>query len=272
MNGSDYRDWMLRAFWATQGRLLSDISRKFSYVSEEKVRMAFMEGLVLAEPSEAHRVKEEEDVPWSTALCWHDPLHGGATGPGRRIQHDVWIDPERESEPALACELKWLKQRKPLEIEKDVWKLALSRGTTSEQGALRTYLLIGGEKGVFAPTLGSVRVKHIDLKWSRRGSRSNGSLPPPRKFSMKRFLDSGGDQSFSKLCSWGSSPSHMRHPPNCRDQLRLTCVESWEKVVGARGWRLALWEIDAFSCKGTMDWKGNKAFIEFKCPAPVAAK
>ncbi len=272
MNGRDYRDWMLRAFCATQGRLLAEISKKFSYVSEEKVRMAFMEGLVLAEPSEAHRVKEEQVVSWSTAPCWHDALHGEASGAGRRIQHDVWIDPKNEGEPALACELKWLKQRKPLEIAKDVWKLALSRGTTSERDALRTYLLVGGEKEVFAPTLASVRDKHIDLKWSRRGSRSSGSLPPPRKFSLKRVLDSGGDQSFSKLCRWGANPSHMRCPPDCKDQLRLTCVESWEKVVGARGWRLALWEIDAFSCKGAMDWKGYKASVQFKCPPPVAAK
>lgn len=271
MNGSDYRDWMRRAFWATQGRLLAEISKKYTYMSEEKVRTFFLEGLVLAEPSEAQRVTEEQDVSWSIAKCWHDPAHGDSSGPGRRIQHDIWIAPQKADQPALACELKWLKERKPKELAKDVWKLALSRNTVNEQGALRTYLLVGGEKDVFAPTLSTLRKQGVDLKWSRRGNQSGVRLPAPRKFSLKRFFDSGGENALSHLCSWGSKPSHMRQPPDCRDELRLTCVESWEKIVCLRGWRIALWEIDAFACSGTMNWDVSKP-TKFNCANSTVTK
>jgi hypothetical protein len=263
MNGSDYRDWMLRAFHATNGMLLTELSRQRSFMSEERLRNAFVDGLVLAMTGEASRVKVEEPAPWSAAPCWKDPAHGKAKG--RSIQHDVWIDADASDPHGLACELKWLKQVKAAEVAQDLWKLALSRGTNGEQASMRTFLLLGGEQDAFQPTLDALTSAGVRLTWSHRG-RTAASIPPTTA-SMNRFFQSKlGGTAFEKLTGWGTPPHrHARTPPPCRDQVRFACRASWELVVGAEGWRLALWELDAYSCKGDINWSAHKTSFKPAC-------
>ena len=265
MNGTEYREWLKRGFHITNAMLLAEIAkgRKKVYMAEEKVRTAFVEGLLLAKPEAANRVSEEKPASWRGNVCWNNPAHG-SEGKGSPLRHDVWID--GDGDPGAVCELKWLKAKKGKEVAQDIWKLALSRGTTLELSSLRCFMLVGGTRSAFTGTLDALRVDGADFRWSKRGGKKGRTLPDPRNIDLEAFQGTPiGGSAFAGLLGWGKSPRHTRTPPPCRKDMRIACRASWELSVGGRRWRLALWELDARGHNTTIAWPAIQASYAFGC-------
>jgi len=262
MRGSDFTKWMTCAFHHTQAVLLQEIIKPRAYVSEELVRTALVHGLVQSKPSEAHRIDVEGQVSWSGNQCWFNQSHG-SPGKGRTIQHDVIVE-AADGDPGAACEVKWLKGQKAKAVAQDVWKLALSRSNRPERKALRTFLLIGGERKKLSETTRYLEDNgKLNVNWSKRGGRRPG-LPRPTDVSLESFLKTAtGKGSLVKLIAWGK---HHRTPPPCLRSLRLTARASWELTVQTHGWALCLLELHRHGASpGSISWSAIKPTITSRC-------
>ena len=253
---------MRDAFTFTNGMLLAEMARSTRYMSEERVRSSFVDGLILARPSLADRVHVERTVSWNGRPCWKTATHG-SVGQGRTIQHDVFI--ESDDDAGLACELKWLKQQKAKRVAQDVWKLALSRGTTGDNRSVRTFLARGGERVKFSATLRQLRQAHLPIQWSSRGG-TRGQTPRPTKPKLSNHVATvTGRDALRGLLAWGRSPNrHLRTPVACRDELRLACRASWELALPGRSWCFALIELHARGCTSQLSWPSHRP-TSFSC-------
>ena len=85
----------------------------------------------------------ERTTPWNGAPDIN--LSTRKLGKGRPRQHDVGVT--KGGVLTLACETKWLKTSDSDSILEDLWKLALTHGTSrNERDCCRTFLLVGGIK------------------------------------------------------------------------------------------------------------------------------
>ncbi len=268
MSPSEYKDWMQRAFLGVEGALATELLTATRLcVTEEYLRTAMVRALISAEPSEARRVKTEKDAAWSGNLCWKGT--GDKPKQGRTIQHDIHIEPV-SNDAGLLCEVKWLKGKARRDIIKDIWKLALSRGTTSERSATRTFLLIGGEADPFRETLKELGDIGIRLQWSR----SNGQLPRATGLSLNAVLGhTAGSTALADVLKWGVTPTY-RTPPACRRNLYIYTRGTWLRPRDVKiyadasrtttvRWNLALWELNA---EGTgqvkvIDWSAKRKLV-----------
>ena len=265
MLAGEYQTWMKLGFKSVESLLAGQILRPNPYISEERVRSALVDGLEHSMPAQAHRVRVEANVGWNGSPCWHTPAHGGP-GQGRIIQHDVQILPDNDS--GLVCEVKWLKQQKAAEIARDIWKLALSRSTVNETAAVRTFLLVGGEKGShdrFRQTINNLDNHGLTLRYSPQG-RHSGRLPPARAIQLQDLASTQwGRNQLRTLLAWGS-PSHVRTPPPCRKTLRVATRAYWIARAHGRTWRLVLWELDSLGYQGApIDWNTIRSNLTFSC-------
>ena len=261
MQGSAFTEWMTNAFHHTQAVLLQEIIKPRAYVSEELVRTSLVHGLVQSKPSEAHRIGVEGRVSWNGNQCWLVSSHG-SPAQGRTLQHDVIVD--ADDDLGAACEVKWLKGQKAKAVATDIWKLALSRSSKPERSALRTFILLGGERKKLSETTKYLQANgKLNINWSRRGGRRPG-LPRPTDVSLSSFLTTTiGRSSLLELLTWGT---HYRTPPSCLRSLRLTARASWELTVQQHGWALSLLEIHRHGASpGTIAWPTIKPTINRRC-------
>jgi hypothetical protein len=269
MTAGEYQEWMEKAFLVVEAALSMELATPSRVcMTEDYFRSALVRGLSYSEPSRAGLIATEEDATWTGQNCWQNAGHG-APGQGRPIQHDVAVRPNQD-DAGLICEVKWLKQAKAVEVGKDIWKLALSRSTTAEGTALRTYLLLGGESDPFSRTLSSLRGNRVDLRWSRAG-RQGGQLPGPRPVPLLPFLQTTlGRKALSSLLSWGTRPNrHHREPPACWATMMIALRNVWgRRVPGGVAWRAALWELHHWGAPNNsqMDWPTIRNTFPFTCP------
>ena len=271
MNGMGYQDWAKRAFLNVESLLSSELCGFNNFVAEENVRTAFVKGLILSRPDAAPRVGTEEDAAWSTNPCANS--HGQQiVAAGRKLQHDVAIypDPSDPTDAGFRCEVKWLKGAKAIDVCSDIWKLALSRGTSPDGAAMRTYLLIGGTPKGFSDTLSTLGKNDLPLAWRAYG----GSVPSPRKLRLERIAHHGPGSATHKgllqLLSFGDKKKpHCRTPPDCWNAIRATVRAAWTPTLpGVSHWRAVLWELHTHGI-GTkvkpMNWQPWLSSLGLNC-------
>ena len=261
MNASDYHDWLERAFIYVEAALATELARpSHACMSEDYLRVSLIRGLAYTKPELAHRVDSEFDAPWTGNPCWYDPTHDMSKG--RAMQHDVAVVPDAIDQ-GMICEVKWLKQSKGKELAKDIWKLALSRTTSAEGNARRTFLLVGGVGKSMSDTFATIRKNKMNIRWSNAG-RTSGN-PKPREISLEKFYRTklGADALHSTL----SRGNHFRRPPECWRQLRLTIRQKWYRTLSTVKWRMCLFEFDhrAVSTTQKMLWATAKSNMKWKC-------
>lgn len=254
MTQTDYQMWMERAFLYVEAALSMELATP-SHVcmSEEYLRSSLVRGLSHSMPGEASRVSIEWGSPWSDRPCWVD----GCTevhGQGRKVQHDVRIEPNNKTESGLVCEVKWLKQAKSEEVVRDIWKLMLSRSDTDHGEARRCYLLVGGQGKAFKDTMETLRENSLALKWlTGSGAATDFNL----KSQLKKPL---AIASLKKLLAWGGN--HVRTPDACRQRIKCVRRASWYRTVDSIRWRMGMWELSSWgAASGTIDWEGFKSTI-----------
>lgn len=256
-----YEAWLERAFLLVESRLAEELADPLRRsISEEYVRLALIRGLLIANMSEAHRVRMEQPVSFHGAKCvtHANPIKGK----GRALACDIRVDPASTGGKAMSCELKWLKNRKngptdrSAELMQDLWKLALDRSTGTK---LSSYLLVGGDADSFSATLAGLRALGPDLRWSPAGRRAK-TWPTPKTFSFgARFGATVGPLKTLLRRNKG----HTRHPPECWWTVRLCLRQRWFRTLSdGSSWRAALWELDHRALKADMiDW--NPTLINF---------
>jgi hypothetical protein len=262
---------MKQAFLAVEAALSQELLTPSRLcMTEEYLRSSFVRGLAASRPDLAHKIDTEYSALWSDNTCWNGTK--AQPGQGRRIQHDI-ATTDGNGAAEMLCEVKWLKAEKPDEVVRDVWKLLLSRGNTPELTAIRTYLLIGGERvgdtDLFAGTLNKVKESGVPLKWS---TKKTGNLPPVQSMALRPLLKTlRGISSLKNLLAWGSNPVVYRTPPDCCSTWHIKLHAAWLRpngftirrepiLVNPQGanavaasaqavdnstvsWRVALWEI-----------------------------
>jgi hypothetical protein len=246
MNASEYQDWMSRAFLNLEGALATELSTPGRQgMTEDYVRGSFLRGLLISNPLHSARVVREHPASWSSAICVRNPAHSPA---GRPLQHDIAVAPTVNVDVGLVCEVKWLVQAKASSIAADIWKLALSRSNINEAGALRTYLLVGGESTAFSQALSSLSDAGLKLRWSAAGG--GGGTPRPTTLALEQSLSKTlSHNAWEALVSWGKNPVHHRTPPLTWSSLRCSLRQRWLRTIplvggGSIGWRMVLWELD----------------------------
>ncbi len=252
MNATDYQKWMERAFLYVEAALSMELATPSRVcMSEEYLRSSFVRGLSHSKPEAADRVSIEWAAPWTDAVCWKDGI--STPGQGRKVQHDVRVAPATAAESGLICEVKWLKQAKSEEIVRDIWKLTLSRSTAAHGGALRCYLLIGGEGAAFESTTDTLRRNQLTLNWREGGSATTD-------FRMGAQLNKQlSTSALKKLLAW-SGTAHIRKPPACQRYLRCVRRAAWYRTLDGIKWRMGLWELTSHSAReGGIDWDDRQA-------------
>ncbi len=264
MNAQQFQEWIGNAFLFVEAALATEIATiSRTFLNEEYVRSALAKGLILTNTGEAYRVATEEDAVWSGNSCF---ANAASLPAGRPIQHDVAVRPDPAKDAGMVCEVKWLKQPKPLEVAIDIWKLALSRGTTPELGAMRTYLLLGGTQDALSSTLGTLRANHFNLRWSPQGRAT--VKPAPTTLQLNRALagaaKSSGRKGWEKLISFGK---HFRSCPPTWSSLRASLRQRWLRTVGQCSWRAVLWELDHWGVKDAsqIQWNVIQATLNHQC-------
>ena len=255
MNQTEYQRWMERAFLYVEAALSMELSTPSRVcMSEEYLRSSFVRGLSHSMPEEANRVSIEWGAPWSDRICWHNGC-GATPGQGRKVQHDVRIKPKAANESGLACEVKWLKQAKSEEIVRDIWKLMLSRSVNEHGGALRCYLLVGGEGVAFKNTMDTLRRNMLSLKWRvDSGATTDFNL----NSQLNRPL---AHRSLKEILVWGGG-NHVRTPDRCLGMIRCVRRASWYRTLDSIKWRMGMWELTSWGAEaGTVDWTNFKATI-----------
>lgn len=253
MNQTEYQKWMERAFLYVEAALAMELATPSRVcMSEEYLRSSFVRGLSHSKPEEAGRVSIEWAAPWTDSPCWKDGV--SVPGQGRKIQHDVRVSPETTSaqDSGLACETKWLKQAKSDEIVRDLWKLMLSKSTTAHGGALRSYLLVGGEGDAFINTMETLRKNAIHLNW-RDGSKAATEIS--LNALAKKHI---GLNALRKLISWNANKS-FRTPPECLKNVKCIRRASWYRTLDGTKWRMGLWELNHWGgASDAIDWLSHK--------------
>lgn len=253
MNQTGYQKWMEKAFLYVEAALAMELATPSRVcMSEEYLRSSFVRGLSHSNPNEASRVSIEWDAPWTDSPCWKDGVT--TPGQGRKIQHDVRVDPENVlAENGMACEAKWLKQANAAEIVRDIWKLTLSRSTSAHGNSLRCYLLVGGEGDAFENTMDTLRANVIYLNW-RDGS--DATTEVSLNALARKAL---GKNSLRKLLSWGPKRKYVRTPPACLRKIRILRRASWYRTLEGTKWRMGLWELTSWgAAPGNIDWLPRK--------------
>jgi hypothetical protein len=264
MSPTDYQHWMEKAFLYVEAALGQELATPSRVcMTEDYFRSALVRGMAASRPDLAHRIKTEEDALWTGNSCWQ--CHS-TQGQRRPIQHDVAVMPNG-NDNGLLCEVKWLKAANASAIGRDVWKLILSRGTTAELQAKRTYLLIGGERRPLSATLATLRASHIDLRWSNAG---RGAGPPAsRELSAESYLASAlGDRELKYVLGWGTNPRHVREPPASWASLRITRrFDPWVRTIDGVGWRAVLFEIHHHGAASPdhLAWAAFQHILQFTC-------
>lgn len=251
MSQTDYQSWMERAFLYVEAALAMELATPSRVcMSEEYLRSSFVRGLSHSRPSDASRVSIEWDAPWSDSPCWKDGT--SVPGQGRKIQHDVRVEPESDQEAGLACEVKWLKQAKSGEIVRDIWKLMLSRSTASHGSSLRCYLLVGGEDDAFINTMATLRKNVIYPNW-RNGSDATTEMSL-NALAKKQI----GFTELRKLLTWNQNKNY-RTPPECLRKAKCVRRAVWYRTLEGTKWRMGLWELHAWGLDGAVvDWGSHK--------------
>ena len=248
MSLSKNTDWMVRAFLQAKAALISEIATPSgAFISEDYVRSALLRGLMLSEPTKAARVKAEMPVTWTKNPCL---LDGQSISTGSPLRHDVGVEPQGD-DPGMVCEVKWLKQQKAKALEQDIWKLALTRSTTPEMRATRTFLCVGGHADALGGTLATIRKNGLDLRWSTNGRAH--TRPGDKILDLGKPATKGGPMAgaLESLVGWGrKNDRHFRTPPPTRQKYKLTLRDRWFLTVGERSWRIVLWELH---CWGVRD-------------------
>ena len=242
---------MERAFLYVEAALAMELATPSRVcMSEDYLRSSFVRGLSHSKPTAASRVSIEWDTPWTDSPCWIDGK--SIPGQGRKIQHDVRVAPESDSEQGMACEAKWLKQAKSEEIVRDIWKLMLSRSVAAHGRALRCYLLVGGEGASFKNAMTTLRKNRIALNW-RTDSESTTSI------NLETLLwQQLGRVALKKLLAWNQD-KHFRTPTECLATVRCVRRASWYRTLDGIKWRMGLWELSAWGAGyKQVDWSANK--------------
>lgn len=231
---------MRRAFLFVEAALAHELATPSRVcMTEDYFRASLVRGLANSKPELASRITTEDDALWGGSQCWKCAEQPGQ---GRPIQHDVAVVPDANDQ-GMACEVKWLKSANATSIARDIWKLALSRGTVAEGAAKRCYLLIGGEADPLSDTLRTLRKGHADLRWSNAGRK--GGQPASRSISLRAFIGSKvGSEALKKQLSWGSNPTHVRRPADCWQTMMISRRgDPWVRTLDGTGWRAVLFEL-----------------------------
>lgn len=268
MLASEYRKWMSRACLNVEGSLGTEMGTPSqSVLTEDYIRVALLRGLALSFPLGADRIDRESRVSWTDQDCI-----GGHPIPnqGRPLQHDVGVTAEANSpdDAGLVLELKWVEKAETGLVAQDIWKLALSRSTLPEGGAVRGYLVIGGTMDGVSGTLTGLRNIGMDLRWSPAGRGKN--WPSPSTIDLGRAIKSSvGAEAFRKLISKGK---HYRSPPACWSKLRASLRHRWMRGTddfrSASGvkWRYLVWELDHRTLGATeINWNDELARMSLAC-------
>lgn len=257
MQGSKYQRWFQRASQNVEAALGAELSTPSrNIITEDYVRAAFMRGFALTYPDGASRVQRESNVSWTAAGCV-----GGHSiaGSGRPLQHDVGLsgDPEDPNDNGAILELKWLTSAGVSAVAQDIWKLAISRGTSPEGSATRSYLALGGDMRAISNTLSGLSNLGLALRWSPAGRGS--AWPRPSSINLSKAIDTPiGSDALKRLLARGD---HFRSPPACWAELRASLRARWFRSVGefmgssALAWRFLVWEFDHRNIGDTtLDW------------------
>lgn len=267
MNTADYSAWLERAFLFAQAAVAQELGNQFrEAMSEERLRIEFLRGLVAALPAHAHRVKKEREVPWNGAVCVSHGQH--ISGGGRPLAHDVKIDAEGgpSGDGGAYVEIKWVKKDEGSALAQDILKLALTRGVDRPKDATRTYLLVGGAQEAFASSLKSLGSLGATLRWSPAGR--GDAWPKPTRVVIGKMVPETTTV-LRRLLTKG--PKHLRLPPQTRWELKATLRERWMArlaLANEKGWRLALWELHSWG-NGTdeIDWGPTLSTLGIGCAA-----
>ena len=236
-------DWVVRAFLYVQAELLRRISTHAGRnVTEETLRNELYGGLLATEGALQPHVDTEGSVPWHSAGCLSCTKKPGA---GRPKQHDVVVK-AHAGNPGLACEVKWLKGSlvRDHEIIADVLRLAMTRSTALESGAIRVFVLVGGEAKAFGKTLSALQQKKFNFRWSPAGRQSSpDSLPGDKTLNLKARLKrcSSTRAEMQDILHFGRG--HYRQPPSLWAEVKITPRARWLLTAGERSWRAAVWEL-----------------------------
>jgi len=138
---------------------------------------------------------------------------------------------------------------------RDIWKLMLSRSIGDHGGALRCYLLVGGEGVAFENTMDTLRKNSLALKWrTGSGATTNFNL----NSQVKKPLALG---SLKKLLVWGAD-KHVRTPDPCLKKIRCVRRASWYRTLDSIKWRMGMWELTSWGAgAGTVDWDSFKTTV-----------
>jgi len=247
VNSTDCQEWAEKAFLFVEAALCQELATPLrACMSEDYFRSAFVRGLAASMPERAGRIRVEETVVWSRNAC----INCGVQPSGRPIQHDVAVVDGAET-PEFVCEVKWLKRGGSRLIGKDLWKLALTRGTASEGEAVRTYILIGGEADALSNTLSTLRAdRGPNFRWSNAGRQAGA--PATKEISLERYAQlAGGHEALKELLRWGKTQWHLRTPPECWRRAKLARrSEPWRRTIDGMGWRAVLFELHHHGVQG----------------------
>lgn len=241
MTKDDLRKWHSEAFSYVQGMLLQCIwAGAYEYMSEERVRLSMLNGLVVARPSEAHRARVEDPVPWTDSPC----ACGAKVKQGRKRSFDLGVAADSGTGLLAACEVKWLKTPQAQAVAQDIWKLVLTQDALGPKTAMSAFLLLGGEQDAVRRTFDQLKLGgKATLKWSAAG-RQKG-LPGGWPIDLKRAEATTGPwrDALEQVLGRGSGAKrHYRTPPACWDSTAVIIRETWCMTAGKRHWRLVLWE------------------------------
>jgi len=267
LNAGEYQVWMKQAFLIVEGALATELGTSARLcMTEDYVRGALVRGLLLSNPQQANRVERERAAWWSASPCIYDPAH---VPTGRPLQHDVAVRPTN-ADSGMVCEVKWLTQAVASRVACDIWKLVLSRGTTAEGNALRTYLLLGGTSQEFSRAIQALRAVGFNLRWSAAGP--GGQMPRPTVLSMAQSLSQSLSlNAWKDLAGWGGKTWHLRTSPAAWASMRASMRSRWFRTIpngpSTVGWRLVLWELDHRAVKSTaqLQWAHYNQAVHRRC-------
>jgi len=238
-NPSDFSAWMKRAFLYVEGSLLHRAAQETpTKITEDYVRGALVDGLKASKTIQANFIVTEQEVPWNRAPDICNP--NAPFGNGRPKQHDVaYVE---NSIPKLACEVKWLKSKDPNAIMEDIWRLALTHGSSPvERDCCRTFFLVGGIKKDFQDTLAALRGHGVPLRWSPQGRARE--IPRPSRVKLGELCaTSWGLDRLAKVLR--RNDKYFRQPPDARWDLRCSVLARSWKTIRESEWKIALWELD----------------------------
>jgi len=209
------------------------------------------------------------NVGWSNAYCVEGHKINGS---GRPLQHDVGISGEKDcaSDQGAVLEIKWLTHVDTVAVAQDIWKLALSRSTQTEGQAVRTYLMVGGEKDAFKNTLAKLGKLSMPLRWSPAGRGKN----KPRPSTLNLLTASEKTTGLKALQQLLKRGEHCRMPPETWAKVRASMRTRWFRSIGAFRdskrctWRCVLWELDHRGFDDDiMDWGADIKLGDLKCRA-----